>query len=146
MLRMLLGLVASSTVFVSAVLAEPPDRSPAPKSGVFEFVGYSSTPRNGVDGIRAMYGACQDDFGLDARVCTQTEFFQSPNVEIPSSSAWLGSSTIPTSGGTCNYWGTSVPLLGTGQVVVDFEASGKIRLLAEVCASELPVTCCARLQ
>ena len=112
--------------------------TPATNSGPFQFVGYSSTPRFGDVGVRAMYEACQDDFGLEARVCSETEFLQSPNVEIPSSFAWLGA----TSSSNCNYWSSS---LGTALVVEDFAASGKIRLRVEACTSELPITCCARL-
>ena len=37
----------------------------------------------------AMHALCQLDFGLDARMCTDEEFWLSPNAEAPMNDAWI---------------------------------------------------------
>ncbi|MEE9589590.1 MAG: hypothetical protein V3V97_16395 [Hyphomicrobiaceae bacterium] len=74
---MLLGLVAFSAVFASAVLAMPLGRSPT-SSNEFRFIGFTDDAFNGlpdsidgVEGMLAMHALCQDDSGPDARMCIQ---------------------------------------------------------------------------
>jgi len=144
MLRMLLGLVALSAVSAAAVLAKPPEGSASPKSGVFEFVGYSSTPVVGDVGLQEIYETCQDDFGLGARMCTWPEFYLSPNAEalpVAGDEAWVELG-FGTPGQPCDNWTSILGSLGNTIRNED----GKIRRRTVTCDSDLPVTCCARLQ
>ena len=130
MLRMLLGLAALSTVFASAVSAQSPittfstelsehdqavqDKLDAlqaqingTKSGVFEFVGFSSGMVQGDVAFVGMHAACQADFDPDSRMCTSKEYALSPNAGVPGSHAWVhpvtGSATDFTrASGSCN--------------------------------------------
>ena len=68
---MLLGLVALSAVFASAVLVKPPGGGPTP-SNEFRFIGFTDDAFNGLpdtidgdEGMLAMHALCQDDFGPD---------------------------------------------------------------------------------
>ena len=70
---------------VSVVFSAPKER-PAAVSDVFRFVGYTDDATNaepdtidGGQGLLAMHALCQDDFTLDARMCTSKEFWLSPN-------------------------------------------------------------------
>ncbi len=74
---MLLELVALTAVFASGVLTKPPGGSRTP-SNEFRFIGFTDDAFNGLldtivgdEGMLAMHALCQDDFGLDARMCIQ---------------------------------------------------------------------------
>ena len=108
----------------------------APKSGVFEFVGYSSNTTPGDQGLRAIYLTCQIDFGPGSRMCTVPEFLLSPNAEAPGvahpDDAWVHKDT---------EFSGQVIRNGTGV------AAGKITIGNSItqCSVARPVTCCARL-
>ena len=149
MLRMLLGLVAASTVFSSPALAQQLETlqpSNAPLWGEFEFVGYSSIASGGI-GIQEIYEACQSDFGPQARMCTFTEFLFSSNAvapALPSVAAWVRQVSIPTSFHNCSQW---TYLSGSGRVIINIlDFSGKTATTTRACSDPLPVTCCARLR
>ena len=82
----------SSTTHQHCDGGEPPP--PAP-SNEFRFIGFTDTDDvthtiDGGQGMLAMHALCQDDFGPDARMCTDKEFWLSPNAEAPAfASSWL---------------------------------------------------------
>ena len=121
----------------------------APRSGVFEFRGYSDN--NMVDGgvgLVGMHGACQAEFpGEDARMCPTEEFFKSPGVQGPTTGSWVH----PVFGsGSTDFVKASRPVFpcgdeddwsaGQNEGAVAVGQKGAIREAS--CA----VTCCARLQ
>ena len=126
----------------AAALAKPPPAGSAPKSGVFEFVGFSFEMTDGTVGLRAINEICQDEFGPDTRICERPEFLASPNAEAPSGPAWVGVSNCKTASNL--YYGRTEGGLGT---TIGNE-SGKISSPVDAysCQSDAYVTCCARLQ
>ncbi len=126
--------------------------APAP-SNEFRFVGFTDEATNafpdttdGGQGMLAMHALCQDDFGPDARMCTDKEFWLSPNAEAPAfASSWLhpvlGSSDfLRHTSGNCGAW--SSPLsTARGRVI---KPDGKPNKVS--CGIARPVTCCTPIQ
>ncbi len=113
----------------------PKEKVDSAKSGVFEFVGFSTTPiAPGPNvGIPGMHKVCQDDFDdPDMRMCTRTEYFRSPTAILPDSDSWLDGSP------NCLSWGA-----GSTDSGLFVAADGSIK--AVNCGSAKTVTCCARL-
>ena len=156
MLRIILGLVGLSAVLASAVSAQPPF-----PSNEFRFIGFTHTHDAfhtiaGDQGMILMHALCQDDFGLDSRMCTSEEFWLSPNAEAPAApaagaaDAWLhiqsltvdfaGLAQNPPADGSINCRGWTN--LDTVTVVVTTD--GKPNLAT--CNVTRPVTCCAPIQ
>ena len=88
---------------------------PPAASNEFRFIGFTDTDDvnhtiDGGQGMLAMHALCQDDFGPDARMCTDKEFWLSPNAEAPAfASSWLhpvlGSSDfLRHTSGNCGAW------------------------------------------
>ena len=108
----------------------------------------------GDQGMILMHALCQDDFGLDSRMCTSEEFWLSPNAEALTADAWLhptleGGGKIDFSGIdhpaslSCNGW-TSIEATNFGLVVT---TAGKTRnALGCDNARSRPVTCCEPIQ
>ncbi len=138
----------SSTTHQHCDGGEPPP--PAP-SNEFRFIGFTDTDDvthtiDGGQGMLAMHALCQDDFGPDARMCTDKEFWLSPNAEAPAfASSWLhpvlGSSDfLRHTSGNCGAW--SSPLsTARGRVI---KPDGKPNKVS--CDIARPVTCCAPIQ
>ena len=57
----------------------------APTSDTYVFAGYSTAVVKGDVGFHGMHGACQSDFGPNARICTTKEALLSPNFTPPGS-------------------------------------------------------------
>ena len=128
----LLGVSPSPDAFAQQ---GPKDKGDGPKSGVFEFVGFSTTPITpGPNvGIPGMHKVCQDDFAdPDVRMCTRTEYFRSPTAILPDSDSWLDGAP------NCMSWGAGSTASG-----LFVAADGSIK--AVNCARAKTVTCCARL-
>ena len=102
--------------------------------GPFQFAGYSSMMTSGFVGLQAINETCQFDFGPEARVCTETEFFESPNAAAPSGPAWVGVDK-------CAFWTDA----GGGEASTVIDVSGKIAFSNSKCFNDAFVTCCARL-
>ena len=50
---------------------------PAPStSNEFRFIGFSTVTIAGDQGMIAMHALCQDDFGLNSKMCTSEEFWR----------------------------------------------------------------------
>ena len=123
-------------------------------SGVIQFVGFTDDVTNaladtinGGQGMLEMNALCQDDFGPEARMCLDREFWLSPNAEAPTTSAaWLHETVGTTNTGfigigrstSCAGWSSGV----TGSVVT---ATGLADNNAS-CVILRPVTCCAPAQ
>jgi len=121
-------------------------------SNEFRFVGFTDEVDNGLpdtidggQGMLDMHALCQDDFGLDSKMCTSEEFWQSPNASAPAptAKAWLHDKPaigfIGTSVGiNCNGWTNTS---GGGPVVT---SDGKPE--GSNCSDLHPVTCCAPIQ
>jgi hypothetical protein len=120
-----------------------------------QFIGYTDDVMNaladtidGGQGMLAMHALCQDDFGADARMCLDWEFWLSPNAEAPATEdAWLhGTSGV----GPLDFIGR-----GTGQACVGWTdvtnqgitvtPTGLPNRFA-TCNGLRPVTCCAPAQ
>ena len=180
MLRMLLGLAALSTVFASAVSAQSPittistelsehdqavqDKLDAlqaqinsTKSGVFEFVGFSSGMVQGDVAFVGMHAACQADFGPDSRMCTSKEYALSPNAGVPGFNAWvhpvpgLASSTDFTEGpdscvGSFGGWSNADSAKSGMTVDPNGHISNIVSLtINATCDAPRSVTCCSRV-
>jgi len=141
------------------------DGAGAPGSGVFQFVGFTDDVNNSLDDtidggqtMLEMHPLCQDDFGPQARMCTEKEFHLSPNAAPPASTdAWLhptifGDFTFlghhsgkPTNDFfrerfTCEFWNNnSATLQG-------FAVDTNGRTQTRDCDVDRPVTCCAPAQ
>ena len=142
-------------VAASAVFSAPKEK-PAAVSDVFRFVGFTDdTADAGLDvidggqGMLAMHALCQDEFSLDARMCTSKEFWLSPNAEAPSfADAWLHSDRQGSSNDftgivinfNCLGWSASGFSTGYGVTTAGKPAIGLS------CAIDRPVTCCAPAQ
>jgi hypothetical protein len=116
-------------------------------AGPYRFAGFSSGTIDGGQGMLAMHGLCQIDFGAEARMCIDEEFWLSPNAEAPSTSdAWLHTPrVVETFTGidtnkNCKGW--TGP---TGYYATIVDPGGKAALTS--CSGKfLPVTCCTPLQ
>ena len=61
-------------------------------SGVWEFIGYTTTTVFGDATLPVMYDMCQIDFGDNSRMALVEELVKSPNFVLPvESSAWVHS-------------------------------------------------------
>jgi len=129
------------------------DGTGAPGSGVFQFVGFTDDVDNGLadtidggQGMLEMNALCRDDFGPEARMCLDREFWLSPNAEAPATDdAWLhvavnqsftGSS--PTN--SCGGWSSSNSS-GVGSTVLTTGLPAR-----STCNTFRPITCCAPAQ
>ena len=126
------------------------DGAGAPGSGVFQFVGFTDDVPNaladtidGGQGMLAMHELCQDDYGPDARMCLDREFWLSPNAEAPTASAaWLHEAanqpfTGFTSTSSCFGWSESnSPTFGSAVLTTGLP-------IRATCDVPRPVTCCA---
>ena len=144
----------SSTTHQHCDGGEPPP--PAP-SNEFRFIGFTDTDDvthtiNGGQGMLAMHELCQDDFGLDARMCTSKEFWLSPNAEAPGADAWLHTKPFQTTAFSptdftgfanpienCRGW--TITAAGAAAIVT---TDGKPAI--EGCNLARPVTCCEPIQ
>jgi hypothetical protein len=130
------------------------------KSGVFEFVGFTTATTTGnIGGIVGANQFCEAEFGADARICTTDEYVRTPSSVYPSASSWIHPTTIfglqfSLAGNSCNNW-TSNAGGGSGVsgVVVGTDGTfriGESRDVAGVtqvgCQVDHPVTCCSRLK
>ena len=98
----------------------------------------------------AMHALCQGDFVLDARMCTDEEFWLSPNAEAPAADAWfhhrilsLGTdyTGFPTNALNCGGW--TITTSGSAIVVT---TDGKPDIVTCSPPASRPVTCCAPIQ
>lgn len=84
------------------------------------FVGFSTATVNGGVGLVGMHGACQEDFGPEARMSTTTELFRSPFATPQPGLAWINpTDDLNNAGetrGICDGW-TSVESDRFGPVV-----------------------------
>ena len=119
------------------------------RTNAYQFVGFSDESTNlnvdtidGGKGRIKMNALCQDDYGISARMCTQAEFWVSPNAVGPSArGAWVhsrGRSIDLSSRVTCAGWVVNWASRSALAVL----PSGKFGMLG--CDNVLPVTCCAR--
>ncbi len=127
-------------------------------SNEFRFIGFTHTHDAfhtiaGDQGMILMHALCQDDFGLDARMCTGEEFWLSPNAEAPSADAWLHNKPFQSTAFSptdftgfahpnenCRGW--TITAAGIAGVVTTDGKPGQIGCSAIV----RPVTCCAPIQ
>ena len=132
---------------------------PAAASNEFRFTGFTDETFNGepdtIDGgqgMIAMHALCQDDFGLDARMCTGEEFWLSPNAEAPSADAWLHNKPFQsTAFSPTDFTGFAHPnencrgwTITAGGVAAIVTTDGKPAIVS--CDIARPVTCCAPIQ
>ena len=87
---------------------------------------------------------CQDDFSLDARMCTGKEFWLSPNAEAPAFvGAWIHSvGFIGIGPSTCSGWRNT----GSNGMVVMTDGKPSNLAVDAGCGTARPVTCCAPAQ
>ncbi len=120
-------------------------------SNEFRFTGFTDPGTiDGAQGMIDMHALCQDDFGLNSRMCTSEEFWLSPNAEEPTADAWLHPTLV--GGGvefsgidaaastlTCGSWKGATA--GNRGLVVTTAGKPNAPL---GCNTFRPVTCCAR--
>ena len=111
-------------------------------SNDYQFIGFSTDPIDGGQGMISMHGLCQADFGALARTCIGKEFWLSPNATAPGSDAWVHPSPdfFEVNQDSCINW-TSNNMGNDGTVV---STAGKPS--SATCNTPSPVTCCAPLQ
>ena len=57
----------------------------------YEFVGFTAATIDGNPGggLPTAYQTCQDEFGPTARLCNMSEYFRSPALAFPATTAWI---------------------------------------------------------
>ncbi len=125
---------------------EPPPAT----SNEFRFTGFTDEETNfladtinGGQGMLAMHELCQDDFGPNSRMCTDEEFWLSPNAVPPTTTgAWMHTGAFTNvNSAPCAGW-TLSGLSAQGFIV---NTDGKPSLTNN-CSIMRPVTCCAPIQ
>ena len=97
-----------------------------------QYVGNSPTEYDGRQGLYIYYAVCQNEFGPNHRMCTQSEILFTvdlPRIE-PGSLAWLGQ-------GGCDLWSAEATSEMTGELVNE---RGQFYMAS--CTAEYPVACC----
>ena len=90
-MKKFLASVALGCLISGGVLAHEPTPPPQKVTSefVYRFAGYSTQNLDGANGLVGMYQECQTDFGVEARMCSDQEFFNSPNISAPITRAWV---------------------------------------------------------
>jgi len=93
---------------------EGPPGPPGPATAgpvEYWFVGFSTATVNGGVGLVGMHGACQADFGPEARMSTTTEMFRSPIATPQTGLAWVNQTDDLNNAGdpsrNCQGWGAA---------------------------------------
>ncbi len=89
-------------------------------SNEFRFTGFTDETFNGepdtIDGgqgMIAMHALCQNDFGENSRMCTDEEFWLSPNAVPPTTFAWMHTGAFTSvNAAPCAGWTSSGPVNG----------------------------------
>jgi hypothetical protein len=104
----------------------------------YVFKGYSKTLIRGLAQFGEMTEVCRRDFGVEARLCTPSEWAASDGVAAPQAASWIA----PEAGQATGYAQCrTAPLRGLGLALF---RDG--RLVGISCDRFRPVTCCVPLR
>ena len=117
-------------------------------------------------GLIGMNQLCQFDYGNEARMCTTMEFFQTPNPQLTSDTAWImpsvghpildpatgdlfymdytGRQLAPGPGGhsvACEGWAVSTPA-NVGTIVQRSTVTNVVTVTVSPCSYAYPTACC----